>query len=150
VIRHLVELFDLLDMRSHNGFLLFKDTDCSIDFDIHQALIIEVFEGYGNFILAFLVKNDFESPRVVIDLEKCPHRLLCLCNYASNYNNFVNCITIDFTDIIRPWRCFLDHLESDWSKYSVFAALVPEVSTCAILGAATCFIQEVASRATKV
>jgi hypothetical protein len=49
--------------------------------------MIKVFEGHWHFVFTFLVEDYFESPRVVINLEKSPHRLFLLAYDSSDDDN---------------------------------------------------------------
>ena len=96
-------------------------------------LVIKVFQCAWYFVFALLVKNYFEGACVVINFEKCAHRLLLPVNHSANDDDLndeiytstyiVDGLTLNFAHIIRSRLGFLDHFHSHRSKNSIFSSL---------------------------
>ena len=75
MVCHLIELFDAFDVGANDSFLFFEDTDSSIDLDVTELLVVEVSEGGRHLVLAFMVKEDVESTRIIVDFKLGAHWL---------------------------------------------------------------------------
>jgi len=128
MVSNLIKLLYLLNMSANNSFLLLEHSDRSVHFNVHKFLVVKVFESNWDFILTFLIEDDFEGSCIVIDLETCAHGLFNLVGHSSYDDDIVDCFSFDFADVVRSWLCFLYHLHCDWSKNSVFTSLTWEVS----------------------
>lgn len=102
VICQLVKLLDLLDVTSYDGLLLLEDTDIAVDLNIGELLIDKITKGSWYLILALVIKEDVEGPRVVVDLELCTHWFFNTAEDAAAEDDVVDWVTIVLTDVIWP------------------------------------------------
>lgn len=101
MVRHFVELLNLLDVRANNRLLLFEHSNCPVHLDIHQLLVVKVLERNRHFILTLLIEYDFERASVVIDLKAGTHCLFNLVCNSTHYDDIINGFSFNLTDIIR-------------------------------------------------
>lgn len=123
MVRHLVKLLNLLNMRANDCLLLLKDSDGPIDLHIHETLIVEIFESHWNLVFSLLVEDNLEYTSVVRNLEECAHGLLLFADHAAHDNDLIDLISIDLADVIGLRLGLLDHFKGDGSEDAVFPPL---------------------------
>lgn len=96
---------------------------------------MEVLEGCGDLVLAFLVENNLGGSCVVVDFKHSPHSLLTLANRSSHQNDLfviiafgmiyiIDGLSVNLAHVIWPRTGVLHHLQSDRDEHSGFALLV--------------------------
>lgn len=123
VVGDFIELVNAFNMGSHNGFLLFEDPNGSIHLHIPQIVVVEVFEGHGDFIFALLVENYFENACVVVDFEEGAHRFFLLGNHSADNYYIVDGLALDLAHIIGSRGRLLYHFHRHRGEDAVLSAL---------------------------
>ena len=52
-----------------------------------HLLVIEILEGHWNLIFSFLVEDNLEAARVVVDFKEGAHGLLLFVGHAAHYDD---------------------------------------------------------------
>lgn len=142
-----IELLNPFDVGAYDSLLLFKHSDRSIDFDVHEALVVEVLQGDRHLVFSLLVEDYFKAASVIVDFKEGTHGLLLLSGHTAHNNDLIDGVTVDLTDIVGSGLCLLNHLQRHGCKDAVLSALLPaKVSTslAIILSIAACFVVEAA------
>ena len=58
MVGHFIHLFDLLNVRSNDCFLLLEHSDRSVDFDVHQLPIERVINRLAPIVVKYGAKSD--------------------------------------------------------------------------------------------
>lgn len=87
-------------MSSHDGLLLFKDADVTVDLNVSELLVAEIFERGGHLVLTFMIEEHVECARVVVYFKLCAHRLFYTTQYATDEDDIVDGVAVVLAHVI--------------------------------------------------
>lgn len=117
MVRKFIEFLNPFNMRPYNRFFFFKYANVAVHFSVTKLVILEVPQCCWNLVFPFVVKQDEESSRVVIDLKLGTHWLLDTAYEPTCQDDIVYGVTFEFADIIWTRLSIHHHTNSDWRKY---------------------------------
>jgi len=89
-----------LNFVTDNGFLIFENSDCTVNFNPFTLFILEILKLLRDLGLTFLIEDDRLGASCVLDFINSPHVLIMSFYEATNNNDVIAFATIDFTVII--------------------------------------------------
>jgi len=116
MISDFIMFMHLLNGSTNNSLFFLENPDCTKDFGISMLLVFKVLQSSGHLSLTFLVENDLERSWIVANIEHCSHWLFKSIYYSSNYDNIIDCFSINFANIIWSWLSILNHFQGDRYK----------------------------------